>query len=238
MKSGSKLKFTAKQREYYNILKNKAVTIAIGPSGVGKSLLALYFAYEMLDMGYRDTIYYSKPDTQQRNGLINRGTLPGSAEEKDEPLLAPALDNLGVFLIPSKVQDLLHRKRLSFVYLSDIRGRSLNHSTLIVDEAQNLPPEAVLAFMTRIGKNSSVIILGDDRQRDNPYTVVNNGLTDAAHRLVGLDSVGIVRFKLSDIVRSPYLAEIIARYDNYIPVREPNFSTNGHLKLCPDSTLM
>lgn len=228
MKNRPNLKFTPRQKNFYSLLRQKTFTIGVGPSGVGKTLISLFYAWEQLDMGERDEILYCKPDTHLRGGLRNRGTLPGTQHEKDEPLLAPVLDNFKTFLIPSKVQDLLYRNKLQFVYPADIRGRSLNHCTLILDEAQNVPPETVLAFLTRVGKNSSAIILGDDRQVDNPHTVVNNGLLDAKRRLRGLDSTGIVEFGLADIVRNPAIADVVSRYDDYVPISDTNPQTNGH----------
>ena len=227
MKNRPNLKFTPKQKDFYSLLRQKTFTIGVGPSGVGKTLISLFYAWEQLDMGERDEILYCKPDTYLRGGLRRRGTLPGTQQEKDEPLLAPVLDNLRAFLIPSKIQDMLYRNKLQFVYPEDIRGRSLNNSTLIVDECQNLPPEMVLAFLTRVGKNSSVILLGDPEQIDNPHTTAHNGLTDATHRLQGLEEVGITRFGLEDIVRNNAIAKVIERYRDL--TRDlPNFSNNGH----------
>ena len=228
MKHKPYLKFTPRQKEFYSLLNQKTFTLGVGPSGTGKTLVSLFYAWEQVDLGARDEILYCKPDTILRGGLRRRGTLPGTQTEKDEPLLAPVMDNLNVFLIPSKVQDLLYRNKLQFVYPEDIRGRSLNNCTLILDEAQNVPPETVLAFLTRVGKNSSAIILGDERQVDNPYTVVNNGLLDAARRLKGLDSTGIVTFGLKDIVRNPAIADIVSRYDDYVPMSDIKPQSNGH----------
>lgn len=189
---------------------NNYVTIAKGAAGVGKSLIAISEAVWMVEKGLMSKVLYSKPivDFAEQKSL---GFLPGDLNEKTLPLLFPVLDNLETFCTPGKARYLLDKKVIEFQPLEFIRGRSLKETVIILDEAQNCSPHAVLSVISRIDKTSRVIILGDPKQVDFKLPV--NGLNDAFFRLKNLDNVGLIEFSPKDILRNPFLSHIISRYD-------------------------
>lgn len=200
------------QKDFQQSLHNNLVTIATGPAGTGKTLLAINFALAGLSAKSYDKIIYIRPDVavdHQRG----RGSLPGEKFEKSLPLLAPLLDNLNVFCQDGLKKYLLEKELIEYVYLEDVRGRSLNDSFIIFDESQNSTIEQFKTILTRTGSGSTLAILGDLNQVDVSTLRYNNGLSDSINRLLGLKNVGIINFTVEDIVRSPILKHILRRYE-------------------------
>ena len=209
--------FYAKNRSQENLwksLNNNTVTIAVGPAGVGKTLTALWFGLCAIQQRAFNKIIYVRSDVgcaHQRG----RGALPGTMEEKMLPLLGPVLDNLAIICkSPGASQYLLDKKIVDAMLLEDIRGRSLNESLIIFDEAQNTSPDQVKTVLSRVGENSRIIVTGDTKQIDLDVFKSHNGLLDCYHRLSRIDQVGTVQFTNSDIVRNGVIADILAAYDD------------------------
>jgi phosphate starvation-inducible PhoH-like protein len=201
---------TKNQERLIRSISQNHITIASGLAGCGKTLLALHEAVWLLEKGKIDQILYTKPTVNfhEQKGL---GFLPGSVDEKVLPLLFPVLDNLDVFVQPGKVKYLLDKKQIQFQLLEYVRGRSLRNCFVICDEFQNVSKAGAITMISRIEESSKLVMVGDPMQSD--IKLRDNALSDAIFRLRGADSVGIVEFQRSDIVRSAFLADVIARYD-------------------------
>jgi len=199
------------QKDFQQSLHRNIVTIATGPAGTGKSLLAINFAVAGLSAKSYKKIIYVRPDVgvEYQRG---RGALPGEKFEKSMPLLAPILDNLDIFCQSGMKKYLLEKELIEYVYLEDIRGRSFNDCFVIFDEAQNSTIEQIKTVFTRIGAGSTLAVLGDTSQVDIQTLRASNGLIDATTRLNGVKNVEIIRFSLNDIVRNPILKDILRRY--------------------------
>jgi len=202
------------QEDLWSCLNKNTVTIAIGPSGVGKTLVALWWGLTEISKGNIDKIYYVRSDvgcSYQRG----RGALPGTMEEKMAPLVGPVYDNLVVMMkSQGAAKYLVEKKIVEPIMLEDVRGRSLNECLIIFDEAQNALPENIKTVISRVGENSKVIITGDTRQIDLEVFKNDNGLLDSYHRLSDIKGVGTVKFDRSDIVRNGVIADILEAYEN------------------------
>lgn len=190
-------------------IRENTVTIASGAAGVGKTLLALHSAVWMHHRGDVDKILYVKPNIDNY-GEKELPTLPGELDEKLAPLLFPVIDNLAVFCTDGKAKSLIHQKKIEGTLLGYMRGRSLNRTFVILDEAQNTTPHWVKTMISRIGQDSKLVILGDPSQKDTGG--FENGILDATNRLKGLDNVGMIFFNHQDNVRNPDLIELLERY--------------------------
>jgi phosphate starvation-inducible PhoH-like protein len=205
---------TWRQEEMWNSLKKNTVTIASGHAGTGKTLIALHFGLFGIAQGQFDKVYYVRSDVgvEHQRG---RGALPGDMSEKIAPLISPILDNLPCIMRSHGAGDyLLKKKIIEPVLLEDIRGRSLNEAFIIVDEAQNFLPSQIKTVLTRVGKESKILLIGDTKQTDMEVFRRENGLIDAIHRLRHLSEVGTVEFHKEDIVRNSVIAHILDRYDD------------------------
>jgi phosphate starvation-inducible PhoH-like protein len=205
---------TWKQEELWNTLKRNTVTLAHGCAGTGKTLIALHYGLFGIAQGQFDKVYYVRSDVgvEFQRG---RGALPGDLSEKIAPLIAPVLDNLPCIMHSHGAGEyLLKKKIIEPVLLEDIRGRSLNESFVIVDEAQNFLPSQIKTVLTRVGKDSKILLIGDTKQTDMEVFRRENGLVDAIYRLRQLSEVGIVEFEKEDIVRNSVIAHILDRYED------------------------
>lgn len=204
---------TDNQENLWTSLNKNTVTIAIGPSGVGKTLVALWWGLDAIKRGNIDKIYYLRSDVgcaHQRG----RGALPGTLDEKMAPLVGPVHDNLTVMTRSHGAAEyLLSKKIIEPMMLEDARGRSFNNCLIIFDEAQNSMPENVKTVISRVGEDSKVIITGDTRQIDLEVFSRNSGLLDSYHRLANIHGVGRVQFDRSDIVRNGIIADILEAYE-------------------------
>jgi phosphate starvation-inducible PhoH-like protein len=204
---------TDHQEDLWTSLNKNTVTIAIGPSGVGKTLVALWWGLNEIARGNLEKIYYVRSDVgcaHQRG----RGALPGTMEEKMAPLVGPVFDNLVIMTKSHGASEyLVSKKIVEPMMLEDFRGRSFSNCLIIFDEAQNSMPDNVKTVISRVGEDAKVVITGDTRQIDLEVFKSDNGLLDCYHRLAGIPSVGRVRFDRSDIVRNGVIADILEAYE-------------------------
>lgn len=204
---------TDHQEDLWTSLNKNVVTIAVGPSGVGKTLVALWWGLTEVTKGNLDKVYYVRSDVgcdHQRG----RGALPGTLEDKMAPLVGPVYDNLSVMTKSQGASEYLVSKKIVDPFLlEDIRGRSFNNCLIIFDEAQNSKPNNVKTVISRVGENSKVIVTGDTRQIDLGVFVGDNGLLDCYHRLANIKGVGRVQFDRNDIVRNGVIADILEAYE-------------------------
>ena len=201
---------TPNQKQYMNSLYHNTITIGAGSAGSGKTLLALFSALKALKEKRIKRIYYIRNEVNVDIGSKSRGALPGTLQEKSAHLLLPLMDNLNQ-IMPEQISRRYIGNEIQFLYVEDLRGRSLTDCFIICDETQNLPPHGVLTLLTRLGENSKVALIGDPAQKDinKKYTC---GLTDAINRLWDLEGVGVIKFNYEDIQRNEITAEIIKRY--------------------------
>lgn len=195
------------QQTYINKIYNNTVTFGIGPAGTGKSYCAAYVAAEMLKNKEVDKIIISRPAVEAGESL---GFLPGEMEEKFAPYVAPILDCLSKMLGKGHVEALIENGHIIMLPLAFTRGHTFNNAFVILDEAQNVTRTQMKLFLTRIGKDSTVVIDGDLDQRDLNV----DGMDDAISRLDRVPSISVHRFSVSDIVRSGIVKDIIRAYSN------------------------
>jgi len=205
---------TSAQADFQSSLIDFPVSIAYGAAGTGKTLLALNYALHQLSCGNINKIIYCCPDNKVDFSKGGSGTLPGEFKEKSKPLLAPIYNNADIFMSPGQLDYLLDKDILEFRYIDQLRGGSWNYTAAILDEAQNVAPNIVKTFLTRIGKNSKVIVIGDQGQTDVVQLRINNGLIDAVGRLKHSNFVGITKFTKEDCVRSKVVKEILSFYED------------------------
>jgi len=205
---------TDAQESLWTSLNKNTVTIAVGPAGVGKTLVALWWGLNAIQRNQLSKIYYLRSDvgcSYQRG----RGALPGTLEEKMAPLVGPVYDNLAVMTKSYGASDyLLSKKIIEPVLLEDIRGRSLNECLIIFDEAQNSLPEQIKTVISRVGEGSKIIVTGDTKQIDLDVFKRDNGLLDCYHRLSNIKGVGTIQFEKCDIVRNGIIADILSAYED------------------------
>lgn len=205
---------TKRQEALWQTLDRNTVTIAIGASGTGKTLVSLWYGLHSLSLGHFRTIYYVRSDVgvaHQRG----RGSLPGTIDEKMAPLIGPVYDNLSIIMHSHGAADyLLSKKIVHPLLLEDIRGRSLNDAFIIFDEAQNSTVEQTKTVLTRTGERSKIVVTGDTRQVDLDVFNKNSGLLDAYHRLGEIPGIGTVQFSTEDIVRNGIISDILNAYES------------------------
>lgn len=205
---------TDRQEELWTCINKNTVTIAVGPAGVGKTLVALHWGLSSIRVNQIDKVYYLRSDV----GVMHqrgRGALPGTMEEKMAPLVGPVFDNLGVIMRSHGAAEYLVTKKIvEPILLEDVRGRSLSNCLIIFDEAQNATPDQCKTVLSRVGENAKVILTGDTRQIDLDVFQTNCGLIDAYQRLSDVEQVGRIRFTVDDIVRNSVIAHILRRYED------------------------
>lgn len=212
-----------KQKEMYNAILNNRITFVTGCAGVGKTMVALMAALECLKHPEYNInqIFLTKPIVEIASSR-SLGALPGTAEEKTSIYFAHFYDNL-VKLIGQTATDFLKNSHMiKEMLLNYVRGLTFGSydydgnpigTICIFDEAQNSTPAEMLTFISRMGEGSKMVIMGDMDQIDLKLNKGElSGLEDAMHRLVGIDQIGFVEFSVDDIVRDPFLIEIIRRY--------------------------
>lgn len=200
---------SSRQLEYVRAMKNCDVVFGIGPAGTGKTYLAMAMAVSEFLAGRISRIVLTRP---ARESGENLGFLPGSLEEKILPYLRPLYDALYDMLSPDEARDLVARNIIEVAPLAFMRGRTLNNSFIILDEAQNTTVEQMLMLLTRIGYNSRCVVTGDPSQNDLKNGE-RSGLLHAVDRLAGVPEIAICRFSTSDVVRNALLEKIINAYN-------------------------
>ena len=199
---------TAGQKRYVDAIANNVITFGIGPAGTGKSWLAVAMAVRALQTKQVQRIILTRPAVEAGERL---GFLPGDLMAKVDPYLRPLYDALYDMLDPEAVQRLLERQIVEVAPLAFMRGRTLNNSFIILDEAQNTTPEQMKMFLTRIGFGSRVVVTGDVTQADVPHG--KSGMSGLQRTLEGIDGLGFVRLTGADVVRHKIVADIVAAYE-------------------------
>ena len=198
------------QKKYISQIIKNDITICSGPAGTGKTAVAVGMGLDFLlsEGSPYEKLVLLRPVREACGESI--GYLPGDLMEKMAPWAAPVVDNMRIFLSDSKIKTLMYSKSVEVIPLALARGRSLNNSFIILDEAQNCSPDQILMVLTRMGEGSKMVIEGDISQRDVPA----EGLSDAIRRIGDLNGVGTIEFGLKDVVRNPLISKIIERYSD------------------------
>ena len=202
---------TIGQREYVDSIQKNTVTIGVGPAGTGKTYLAVAAAVKAFREKTIDRIILTRPAVEAGERL---GFLPGDLQSKVDPYLRPLYDALFDMLGAETYNKYLERGNIEVAPLAYMRGRTLDHSFIILDEAQNTSREQMKMFLTRIGFGSKVVITGDITQIDLPGDKIS-GLKDAVRVLRGVEGVGICTLTEQDVVRHVMVQRIIKAYEDY-----------------------
>jgi phosphate starvation-inducible protein PhoH and related proteins len=197
------------QTTYIQALDNVDLVFGLGPAGTGKTYLAVAYAAQCLERGQVERIILSRPAVEAGERL---GFLPGDMREKVDPYLRPLYDALNDVLPPAKVERDLATGVIEVAPLAFMRGRTLAHAFIILDEAQNTSAMQMKMFLTRIGEGSKMVITGDPSQIDLPAGQ-KSGLEDAVKLLNGVKGIETVRFNSGDVVRRDLVARIVEAYD-------------------------
>lgn len=200
------------QAAYMEMLARTELTFGIGPAGTGKTYLAVAQGVAMLQAGQVDRIILSRPAVEAGERL---GFLPGDLREKIDPYLRPLYDALNDMLPGDQVARRMANGEIEVAPLAFMRGRTLAHAFVILDEAQNTTPAQMKMFLTRMGQGARMVITGDLSQIDLPSGVAS-GLREAVETLEGLPGIGITRFESADVVRHPLVGRIVDAYDQRV----------------------
>ena len=185
------------------------MVFGIGPAGTGKTYLAVAQAVALLASGQVERIVLSRPAVEAGERL---GFLPGDMKEKVDPYLRPLYDALGDMMPGDQVARRIGTGEIEVAPLAFMRGRTLAHAFVILDEAQNTTPAQMKMFLTRMGEGTRMVITGDLTQIDLPPGT-RSGLRDALDTLEGVQGIGVTRFDVRDVVRHPLVARIVDAYE-------------------------
>ncbi|MFT7618544.1 MAG: phosphate starvation-inducible PhoH-like protein [Planctomycetota bacterium] len=199
---------TVNQGKYMEAIESHPVTLGVGPAGTGKTFLAVAMAVSQVKSGDFRKIVLVRPAVEAGEHL---GFLPGDLEAKIAPYLRPLYDSLEDLLTPATMKRFLEEGIIEICPLAYMRGRTLNHAFIILDEAQNTTNVQMKMFLTRMGNESKMVITGDITQVDLPHGQPS-GLATAIHVLNRVEGVSIVRMGHADIVRHPVVQRIVKAY--------------------------
>jgi len=202
---------TVGQKRYVDAIRKHDVTFGVGPAGTGKTYLAVAMAISALREGKVSRIILTRPAVEAGEAL---GFLPGDLYEKIMPYLRPLHDALHDMLPAEEIQKSMERGVIEIAPLAYMRGRTLNHAFIILDEAQNSTAEQMFMFLTRLGINSKAVITGDETQIDLPGHK-HSGLVEAHRALKHIEGISIIEFSRRDVVRHPLVQRIIAAYEEH-----------------------
>ena len=211
---------TLGQKLYLQSMLAHPVVFGIGPAGTGKTYLAMAAAVNALLKNEVERVILTRPAVEAGEAL---GFLPGDLREKILPYLRPLYDALHDMLDPEDVARLTEKGVIEIAPLTYMRGRTLSHAFVILDEAQNTTPEQMMMFLTRLGEDSRMVVTGDITQIDLPRAK-QSGLLEVRHILGDIPGIDFHTFSGADIVRHPLVAKIIEAYDAY---RNPMAGGNG-----------
>jgi phosphate starvation-inducible PhoH-like protein len=208
---------TVNQKRYVDAIRHNTITVGIGPAGTGKSFLAVAMAVAALSRREVRRIVLTRPAVEAGERL---GFLPGDVMAKVDPYLRPLFDALYDMLDPDKVNQHLERGVIEVAPLAFMRGRSLNDSFVILDEAQNTSPEQIKMFLTRLGFGSKMVVTGDITQIDLPNDQ-RSGLVVIGDILSDVEDIAFVRLGGEDVVRHKLVQRIVAAYNSYAEKQAP-----------------
>ncbi len=198
---------TPMQKEYLDYIRTKTITFGMGPAGTGKTYLAMAMAVAALNRKEGGRILLTRPVVEAGENL---GFLPGTLTEKIDPYIRPLYDALFDMMDPVRANKLLAEGVIEIAPLAFMRGRTLNDSFIILDEAQNTTSQQMKMFITRLGMGSKMVITGDMTQTDLPKGI--SGLQTVRQVLEGIDEIGFIEFQTRDVVRNSLVSKIIAAY--------------------------
>jgi phosphate starvation-inducible protein PhoH and related proteins len=202
---------TVTQKRYVDAIRRSTVTFGIGPAGTGKTYLAMALAVSALHERQVARIILTRPAVEAGERL---GFLPGDLLAKVDPYLRPLFDALYDMMEPDKANNLMDRGTIEVAPLAFMRGRTLNDSFIILDEAQNTSPEQMQMFLTRLGFGSKVVVTGDDTQIDLPREQ-RSGLIHVQDVLSEINGISFVRFGHQDVVRHKLVQRIVEAYKHH-----------------------
>ena len=202
---------TETQRQYLEAIRNYDIVIGIGPAGTGKTYLAMAMAINAFLKKQVSRIVLARPAVEAGERL---GFLPGDMYEKVNPYLRPLYDALFDMMDAEKVSRLVDRGTIEIAPLAFMRGRTLNDSFVILDEAQNTTSEQMKMYLTRLGYNSKTVITGDITQIDLPHGRAS-GLIEAGRILSDIKGIKFIYFSEKDVVRHKLVQEIVKAYEKY-----------------------
>jgi phosphate starvation-inducible PhoH-like protein len=202
---------TPHQRQYLRHIFDHDATFGVGPAGTGKTYLAVACAVDALERDSVKRIVLVRPAVEAGERL---GFLPGDFAQKVDPYLRPLYDALYDLMGFDKVQRMFERGAIEIAPLAYMRGRTLNHSFIILDEAQNTTPEQMKMFLTRIGFGTKAVITGDVTQIDLGRGQ-RSGLVEARRILAGVRGIAFTEFTAEDVVRHPLVGRIVSAYEAY-----------------------
>lgn len=197
------------QKDLIRAMRKSQIVFASGPAGTGKTFLAICYALEEVLSGKKNKIVLTRPVVEAGESL---GFLPGDLSQKLNPYLRPLYDAMDLILKPSQIKRLEENGTIEIAPLAYMRGRSLNNSIVILDEAQNTTRGQMRMFLTRLGESSKAIVTGDPTQIDLPHKS-DSGFIEAMRILTGISGLTVVRFSHRDTVRSRIVSDITSRYD-------------------------
>jgi phosphate starvation-inducible PhoH-like protein len=201
---------SAGQAVYVKAMRENELVFGLGPAGTGKTYLAVAAAIDLLMAGKVERVILSRPAVEAGERL---GFLPGDLRDKVDPYLRPIFDALNDMLPAEQLQKRLASGEIEVAPIAFMRGRTLAHAFVILDEAQNTTPVQMKMFLTRLGEGSRMVVTGDPSQVDLPIGA-RSGLADALEALRGLENIAVVRFTEKDVVRHPLVARIVGAYDS------------------------
>ncbi|MBK9991708.1 MAG: PhoH family protein [Verrucomicrobia bacterium] len=202
---------TLGQKLYLQSIQKNPVVFGIGPAGTGKTYLAMAAAVSALLKNEVQRIVLTRPAVEAGEAL---GFLPGDLREKIEPYLRPLYDAMGDMIAPEDVARLTEKGVIEIAPLAYMRGRTLSHAFIVLDEAQNTTPEQMMMFLTRLGEDSRMVVTGDVTQIDLPRAKLS-GLLEVQRILNDIPGIEFHQFSGADVVRHPLVLKIIEAYERY-----------------------
>ena len=207
---------TPRQIEYLKHIQEHDITFGIGPAGTGKTYLAVASAVDAFERELVSRIVLTRPAVEAGERL---GFLPGDLAQKVDPYLRPLYDALYDLMGFDRVMKMLEKQAIEIAPLAYMRGRTLNHAFIILDEAQNTTPEQMKMFLTRIGIGAKAVITGDVTQVDLPKGQ-KSGLIESRRILHEVRGIAFTEFGAEDVVRHPLVARIVAAYEAHLKLQE------------------